>query len=433
MTPRQDIPAFPRSALQTTLFYVIAGSAWITVSDALLEHLGADAYQLTLLETLKGLLFIGITAIILYFLISRLLRRISLQQAALLASEQRLLLALEATGDGVWDWDLVDNSCFYSSGWKQILGSDGHEIATSPDEWFSRIHPDDRERHREALQRHLAGETRSHQSEYRLRCDDGSYKWIENRGKVVSRDAQGTPLRMLGTLRDISVQKKAEEEHRQQSELLRIMGSMRALDEELQRHQLATALHDGVGQLLAMARIKLSILRNSLSPGDAHAPLTGLQETLDEAISATRSLTVEISPPILYQFGLGAALEGLVETFRNRHGLPATYREEGRAEPLNEGARIFLYQSTRELLMNALKHANAAAVVVACVRQEESVVVTVADDGVGFAPPGPAGMPGSYGLFSIAERMHHLGGTLTISSAPGAGTKIELTAPVIGR
>jgi signal transduction histidine kinase len=208
---------------------------------------------------------------------------------------------------------------------------------------------------------------------------------------------------------------------------------MRALDEELQRRQLATALHDGVGQILAMARIKLSTLRARIYPDSAIELLNDLQESLDEAISATRSLTTEISPPILYQLGLGAALEGLVETFRIRHGLPAVYREEGRAEPLNVETRIFLYQSTRELLMNALKHAEAAGVIVACVRHDDTIAITVTDDGVGFTPPDSGRSPGSYGLFSIAERMHHLGGTITISSIPKQGTTIELIAPISGQ
>ena len=212
MTLSFKLRTLPRSALQTTLFYVIAGSAWITVSDTIIDNIGASTPHLIHPGILKGLLFIGITAVTFYCLLSRLHRQISEQKKALLASEQRLMLALEAAGDGVWDWDLADNSIFYSPDLKQILGIFEHETAPSPEEWESRVHPEDREQRRELLRLHLAGETKAYNQAYRLLCRDGSYRWIQSRGRVVTRDNEGKPLRLVGTQRDVTTQKLAENE-----------------------------------------------------------------------------------------------------------------------------------------------------------------------------------------------------------------------------
>lgn len=133
-------------------------------------------------------------------------------EEALHASEQRWLFALEGNGDGVWDWDIVTNKVFFSPRWKAMLGYDVDEIGEHVDEWTSRVHPADLDVTLVALQRHLRGDSREYASEHRLRCKDGSYKWILDRGKVLARSADGSPLRMVGTHTDITDWKEATQE-----------------------------------------------------------------------------------------------------------------------------------------------------------------------------------------------------------------------------
>jgi PAS domain S-box-containing protein len=134
-----------------------------------------------------------------------------LSEQALRESELRWQFALEGAGDGLWDWNALTNKVFFSKHWKTMLGYAEHEIGDSLHEWDSRIHPEDRERCFADLERHFSGETEYYQNEHRMRCKDGSYRWILDRGKTIQWSAEGKPLRVIGTHTDISARKATEE------------------------------------------------------------------------------------------------------------------------------------------------------------------------------------------------------------------------------
>ncbi|SDT30853.1 diguanylate cyclase [Pseudomonas oryzae] len=135
---------------------------------------------------------------------------------ALRASEQQMALAIAGSGTGIWDRNIASGEIFYSSGWKALLGYTEDEVGSRIEESYKRIHPDDLAYVRAAMQAHFEGRTASYEVEHRIRCKDGSYKWICSRGKVVGRDAGGRPLRMIGTTTDITAM-HALSEHLQQS------------------------------------------------------------------------------------------------------------------------------------------------------------------------------------------------------------------------
>jgi diguanylate cyclase (GGDEF)-like protein/PAS domain S-box-containing protein len=125
-------------------------------------------------------------------------------------SDERWQFALEGAGDGIWDWNAQTNQAYYSHRWKAMLGFEPDEIGDTLDEWDKRIHPDDRENTYFILNRHLAGETEIYICEHRLRCKDGNYKWILDRGKVIERTPDGKPLRVMGTHTDVTQRKNIE-------------------------------------------------------------------------------------------------------------------------------------------------------------------------------------------------------------------------------
>ncbi len=129
-------------------------------------------------------------------------------------AEERWKFALEGAGDGVWDWNVQTGTAFFSRHWKEMLGHAEEEIGNDPDEWERRVHPEDRQHALSKIEAHLEGETPGYASEHRVLCKDGSWKWILDRGMVVSRDAEGRPLRMIGTHADITALKHAEAELR---------------------------------------------------------------------------------------------------------------------------------------------------------------------------------------------------------------------------
>ena len=131
-------------------------------------------------------------------------------ESALRASEARWQFALEGAGDGVWDWNPQTNEVFFSHQWKAMLGYEDYEISNTLEEWDSRVHPDDKEQCYADLNRHLSGQTPVYKNEHRVRCKDGSYKWILDRGKVIEWDQEGNPLRVVGTHADISDRKNRD-------------------------------------------------------------------------------------------------------------------------------------------------------------------------------------------------------------------------------
>ena len=133
---------------------------------------------------------------------------------ALAESEQRWELAVSGANDGIWDWNPQTNDVFFSERWKSMLGYRGDEIGNRVDEWISRMHPDDLEHTMEELQRHLRGETDFYQCEHRLRCKDGSYIWILDRGRALI-DANGKAVRMSGSHSDVTERRAVDERERE--------------------------------------------------------------------------------------------------------------------------------------------------------------------------------------------------------------------------
>lgn len=126
-------------------------------------------------------------------------------------NEERWRLALEAAGDGVWDWDVAANRVVFSTGWKAMLGYAPDEIKNDLDEWRKRVHPDDMARVMQDIGQHFNGNAATYFNEHRMLCKDGRWKWILDRGMVITRAPDGSPLRMVGTHTDIDSRKHMEE------------------------------------------------------------------------------------------------------------------------------------------------------------------------------------------------------------------------------
>lgn len=222
-------------------------------------------------------------------------------------------------------------------------------------------------------------------------------------------------------------------ELRRQQDQLRSFASQLSVAEERERRSIATDLHDRVGQLLALARMKLGMLRQAEPSPEARELAEEMSGFLAEAIRETRSLIFEISPPILYELGLEAALDYLAEQGRKQYGIAVSYKDDGSSKPLAEDVKILLYRAAGELLRNAAKHSGASRIRLSSTLKALDIVLQVEDDGAGFDPGAVGSNNGKmtgYGLFSIRERIDCIGGRMEIDSRPGTGTRITLTVPV---
>jgi len=132
-------------------------------------------------------------------------------EVALKLSEERWHFALEASGQSVWDWNLVNNTVFFSDQARIMLGYSTSEIENKTGEWAKHVHPDDLKPCLDDLNRYLDGKVEIYQREYRMRCKDGNYIWVLDRGKIVEWTIEGNPLRIIGTHKDITNRKLHEE------------------------------------------------------------------------------------------------------------------------------------------------------------------------------------------------------------------------------
>jgi signal transduction histidine kinase len=239
---------------------------------------------------------------------------------------------------------------------------------------------------------------------------------------------------MATILGDAVVRRNAEDRVERQRQELRAMASDLALAEERERHRIAVGLHDQVIQNLAVATIRLDGLRQSLQTAEARNILQVVRDSTGAAIADLRSLTFELSPPVLYELGLEPALQYLAEQMEREHGLSVRYQDDGLDKPLREDLQVTLYRSVRELMMNTVKHARARGIKLSVSRLDGNIHIMVEDNGTGFdstALETRNSAKAGFGLLSIRERLGCLGGQIAIDSQPGRGTRIALTAPLV--
>jgi len=234
--------------------------------------------------------------------------------------------------------------------------------------------------------------------------------------------------------REIEERNVRERKLREQQDKLRSLSSDLLLTEERERRRIASVLHDRIGQTLAVSRIKLGELREALASNEANTEvLEEIGKYIGQTIEDTRSLTFELSPPVLYELGLEAAIGWLASQIREKHGLEIRLKDDGEVKPLDNGCRVTAFQAARELLFNIVKHARAKRVTISTKRDEDGIRIDIEDDGLGFdtskLATAASGFEG-FGLFSVRERLHTLGGRLEIHSEVGCGTRASILLPI---
>ena len=275
--------------------------------------------------------------------------------------------------------------------------------------------------------------------------EDGYVKGLERKWKrkdgtlidieiniVLLKDEEGTIQGSLGSLRDVTQQKQAQEKLITYHKQLRSLASELSLVEESARRNIAQNLHDQIGQSLAIAKMKLGVLKKASLPGEITEAIDDIYNLIVQSTQDTRSLIVELRPPVLYELGFEAAIEWLIGQITQQHGITVDFEYNQHQKKLDNQISIFLFQAVRELLMNVVKHAGTRNSKVSIKKDDDYITVTILDNGAGFDPSlcnSYEQKTAGFGLFSIKERLTYLGGNFDIQSQPGQGTSVTLTAP----
>lgn len=260
---------------------------------------------------------------------------------------------------------------------------------------------------------------------------NGERVWIAWTNAPV-HDAQGKLLEVLCVGNDFTDRKKMEERLRSAQKNLRAMASEIVLADERSRQHFATDLHDTVVQTMGAAKLRSQLMQDKI-PEDVMQLYSEMQDYISQSITQARQIMAEMSPPVLYELGFVPALEWLTEQMQRQHSFPIFFEDKNGTGTLAHEIEVLLFQATRELLMNVIKHSKAeSAVIRYSTNSDNRVRIEVIDDGIGldrrkaFRTDQSSG---GFGLFSIRERLRHVGGHLTFRSKPGRGTQVIITAP----
>ena len=201
--------------------------------------------------------------------------------------------------------------------------------------------------------------------------------------------------------------------------------------EEEERKRIAEDLHDHIGQNLAISKIRLKTLEEKVPASSEE--IQNILELIDDSISFTRTLTFELSPPVLYQLGLVPAIEWLAEQFRLKHGINIEVVSDENIHMEGGEKNVILFKTVRELLHNVVKHAHASKTTITIKMSNNNLNITIEDDGVGFDRAlitNYKKKDAGFGIFSMQERIQYINGNVYIESKQTKGTKIEIIVPV---
>jgi PAS domain S-box-containing protein len=380
-------------------------------------------------------------------------------EKALQASEEKFRQLAENIREVFWlgspDWNAV---YYVSPGYEELWGRSCENLCRDPLSWLKAVDKGDRPRILEEVKRRSAGDlSKPEFPEYRIIRPDGSVRWVFARAFPVRND-QGEVYRIAGIAEDITERKKAEEalqlahkelqqrvhertvqisaanqELRRRSEQLLSVSAELILAEQRERSRLALLIHDHLQQFLVAAKMGLELLSDHVAEG-RQQDVANILVMLAKSIEVSRSLSAELSPPVLRKYGLAAALEWLARWMKENYQLNVELQLMAQIHVPSEKIMVLLFQSVRELLFNVVKHARVNSATLTMTRDKTGQLrIVVSDAGVGFdgATIGEClGQAAGFGLFTVRDRLTMLGGHLNVHSTPGSGTTITLIAPL---
>ena len=371
-------------------------------------------------------------------------------EEALRESEARFRTMADVSPVIIWVTDATGGIKFINQAYRDFCGVTDDDVRER--RWQMVVHPDDREQYVAEFLRCV----RTKQPFYarcRIKRADGQWRWIASYGAPRFSE-NGHFLGHVGSSPDVQDLQEAQQRlqrwnieleeavNNKTAELLQSQERLRALTTELnlaeqrERKRLAAELHDHLQQILVLGKLTIGQgKRYAVGLPDCENVLKKLDDVLVDALTYTRTLVADLSPPALRDHGLAAGLKWLAESMKKHNLLVTMIVPEDQSLKLPEDHNVLLFQSVRELLINASKHAGTGQAVVEISEKEGRLEITVRDEGVGFDLAAAGSTPNTeisskFGLFSIRERMKAMGGWFDIQSSPNTGTCATLALPL---
>ncbi len=351
--------------------------------------------------------------------------------------EHRYLKVSEYALEYFWEIDKNGKFIYLSTGIMQILGYSPEEIVGEKSifDFFSYL---ENTESKEFLTRAFAQRENFTGNEVLCSHKNKSKIWLTINGFPIF-DEKDKFTGYIGVNHDVTRRRIAEEANKEQLEKineyqkkLKNLYYELTIAEEKERRKIAEYLHDGLGQTISITAIKLSsIARGELTPA-VKKTLEESEELLRNAVNESRTLVYDLSPPILYEFGLIAAIKWKLEQIEKKNGIIAVFHFKEFLIKLETNVKTLIFRMICELLNNTIKHACADLITVEILNNSQNIVVRVIDNGKGFDLNQGSAISkfGGFGLFSINERLDALQGSMEIDTEPSKGARITITVPI---
>jgi len=359
--------------------------------------------------------------------------RLSAQQE-LIVSNERFEYATKATFDAIWDSDLITGITYWGNGFQVIFGHKLSNMQPDNNSWSDLIHPQDKERVLENVNRVINSNESNWSDEYRFLKANGKYAFVRDKGVIV-RDENGKAMRMIGAMQDITLAKQeeqqlksAEEELRQKNDELKQLSVYLKNVREEERKYIAREVHDELGQLASALKIDIDWLdiKNVAIDDIGKMRMTHATKTIEILISSIRKIASSLRPSILDDFGLNAAIEWQCREFQNLNSIQCIFETDFDDHDLPMETKTELFRMTQESLTNVMRHSNASHVMVQLTEDDENMFLKIRDDGRGFDT---TIKKNTLGLIGLRERAVSINGQLSIESKPGKGTIVSVVIP----
>jgi PAS domain S-box-containing protein len=305
----------------------------------------------------------------------------------------------------------------------EITGYSAEDLKSTP--FLDFIHPEDRKLVEQRYQRRIQGEVVPTSYEYRVISKDGSTRWMLMNAALVTWEGRPATLNFFT---DITEEKKLRDQ------LTEYAHRITQVQEE-ERKRIAYELHDDTAQYLAILKMQIGALAKSdkIQSPEVKERLEYLEKDADRAFQDVRRYSHELRPVVLEHMGLRAALEQVAEDINNLNYFTVELIVEGREPGLSEEVKLGYFRIVQEALNNVRKHSKAVKAIIDLKFQQNSLIMKVTDDGIGFnlqETRAKSGKKGSLGLISMQERADLIGARLKIESQPGCGTTIRVEIPL---
>ncbi|MFW5821672.1 MAG: PAS domain-containing sensor histidine kinase, partial [Bacteroidota bacterium] len=269
------------------------------------------------------------------------------------------------------------------------------------------------------------------QTEFQMRRKNGELFDTEN---IVSAiyDNKGWRQGVVSVVRDITERKRAQKSLEEYQESLKQLTIELSLAEEKEKKKIAANIHDHLSQSLVVSRMKLKNLLSESMSENMKKEIDSISKLISEALTSSRKITYDLSPPVLYELGIIETMYWMTEKIANENTIKTSFHSEFEEISLHESELILLFRIIQEIIHNSVKHARAGKIAVNFYKHGNNLKIIIEDDGVGFDTgilTENKKMTG-FGLFAVGERIRNLSGEFKINSAPGKGTRAEIFVPL---